>query len=490
MELRLLLEEIPEARVDGAQDVELGHIHCDSRQVGKGDLFVAVRGGQERDRHLFVGDAVARGAGAVVVEEDVDCGGATRVRVADARQALAKLATRFYGFPGRRLLNVGITGTNGKTTTAFLVRSVLEAAGLPSGYLGTLGCSIDGELEKVGNTTPEAAELQRLLRVMVDAGLEASVLEVSSHGLALKRVVGIPFRAAVFTNLTRDHLDFHGTWEDYFEAKAQLFEDLEGEGVAVINADDPMATALAERTKVPITTYGCGHAAQVRLQQADPGPLGMRLRLVTPAGPLEVLTHLKGNFNCYNVMAALATGLALGLDPEAACRGIAALPNVPGRFERIVEGQDFEVIVDYAHTPDALDRVLRAARELGVKRLVCVFGCGGDRDRGKRPLMGKVAGELADLTVLTSDNPRSEDPQSIIDDIAAGLPQDSACRSETDRHEAITTALTAARTGDIVVIAGKGHESEQELADRVIPFDDRELARRALRRLATGEDRP
>ena len=487
MELKYLLEELPGARVDGNREIDLERIHCDSRCVEEGDLFVAVRGGQERDRHLFVGDAVARGARVVVVEEEVDCGGATRVQVADCRSALARLAARFYAFPGRATLNVGITGTNGKTTTALLLRSALEAAGLPCGYLGTLGCWIDGELNKVDNTTPEAAELHRLLRSMVDAGKRAVVLEVSSHGLALKRVEGIPFRTAVFTNLTRDHLDFHGTWDKYFAAKARLFEELPEEGIAVINGDDPMATALAQRTRARVVTYGYGHAAEVRLQQAEPGPLGTRLHVATPAGPIDVDARLTGSFNGYNVLAALAAGLALALDPEALCRGIAALECVPGRFERIRAGQDFEVLVDYAHTPDALERVLNAARELGSQRLICVFGCGGDRDRGKRAQMGQVVGELADLTVLTSDNPRSEAPERILADIADGLPRGSDFRSEIDRERAIATALNEACSGDIVVIAGKGHETEQELANSVISFDDREVARRALRLLCAGK---
>lgn len=490
MELKYLLEELPDAHVDGDREVDLTRIHCDSRRIEVGDLFVAIRGGQERDRHLFVGDAVARGARAVVVEEEVDCGQATRVRVGDCRTAVARLAARFYAFPANEMSNIGITGTNGKTTTAFLLRSILEAAGLPCGYLGTLGCWIDRVLEPVDNTTPEATELHRLLRSMVDAGKRAAVLEVSSHGLALKRVEGIPFCAAVFTNLTRDHLDFHGTWDRYFTAKARLFEDLAEDGVAVINLDDPMAAKLIERTRGRVFTYGYNQAAQVRFQQTEPGPLGTSLHFDTPLGPIAVEAYLTGSFNCYNVMAALATGLALELDPVAVCRGIAALENVPGRFERIAAGQGFEVIVDYAHTPDALERVLQAARELGPKRLICVFGCGGDRDRGKRALMGAVAGEFADLIVLTSDNPRSEEPEQIIADIAAGVPQSSESRCEVDREQAIITTLAEAQNGDILVIAGKGHESTQELADRVISFDDREVARRALKLLQASERRP
>ncbi len=488
MELRNLLEAVPDACVEGPLEVDLGQIRCDSRCVEEGDFFVALRGGQEQDRHRFVGHAIARGARAVMVEEPINCTGATRVQVADCRAALARMAARFYAFPARELLNVGVTGTNGKTTTAFLLRSALEAAGLPCGYLGTLGVWCGGPLEKMDNTTPEAAELHGLLRRLVNAGKQAAVLEVSSHGLALKRVEGIPFRAAVFTNLTRDHLDFHGTWEAYFAAKARLFECLPAEAIAVLNADDAHAAELARRTQAHIVTYGCGPEAEVRLQRAATGPPGTHLCLDTPAGPIEVQTHLIGRFNYYNAMAVVATGLALNLEAGALVRGLAALASVPGRCEPIAEGQDFAVIVDYAHTPDALERVLQAARSLGSGRLICVCGCGGDRDRGKRPLMGRVAGELADWTVLTSDNPRSEDPQRIIDEMAAGISDSRAVHSEVDRAQAIAKALAAAHSGDVVVIAGKGHEQEQELADRTVAFDDRAVARRVLRSLWAGEN--
>ena len=339
MELKYLLEELPDACVEGDQDIELGQIRCDSRCVEEGDFFVAVRGGQEQDRHRFVAHAIARGARAVMVEEQVDCTGVTQVQVADCRAALARMAARFYAFPGRALLNVGVTGTNGKTTTAFLLRRALEAAGLPCGYLGTLGFWGDGELEKMDNTTPEAVHLHGLLRRLVNAGKRAAVLEVSSHGLALKRVEGIPFRAAVFTNLTRDHLDFHGTWEAYFAAKARLFEGLPEGAIAVINADDARADALARRTRARVVTYGCGPEAEVRLQRADTGPQGTHLYLDTIAGPIEVQTHLIGRFNYYNTMAVVATGLALNLDAAALCRGLAALERVPAAASGSLRGR-------------------------------------------------------------------------------------------------------------------------------------------------------
>ena len=490
MELKYLLDELPDACVEGDRDIQLGQIRCDSRCVEEGDFFVAVRGGQEQDRHRFVDHAIARGARAVMVEERIARPGVTQVQVADCRAALAQMAARFYAFPGRGLLNVGVTGTNGKTTTAFLLRNALEAAGLPCGYLGTLGFWCAGALEKMANTTPEAVQLHGFLRRLVDAGMRVAVLEVSSHGLALKRVEGIPFQAAIFTNLTRDHLDFHGTWDAYFAAKARLFEGLQEGAIAVLNADDAHADELARRTQARVVTYGCGPEAEVRLQRAEVGPQGTHLSLDTPAGPIEVQTQLIGPFNYYNTMAVVATGLALNLNAEVLGRGVAALACVPGRCEPIAEGQDFAVVVDYAHTPDALERVLQAARSLGSGRLICVCGCGGDRDRGKRPLMGRVAGEQADWTVLTADNPRSEDPQRIMDEMAAGGADPSAMHREVDRAAAIAVAVAAARRGDVVVIAGKGHEQEQELADRVVAFDDREVARRVLRDLCAGERPP
>ncbi len=483
MVLAQLLAVLPAARVVGPVDLAVGQIRCDSRQVCAGDVFVAVRGGQEEDRHLFVDDAVRRGACAVVVEEHCECAAATRVIVDDCRQALAQMACHYYGEPSRELLNIGVTGTNGKTTTAFLLRQVLTSAGLPSGYLGTLGFGLGGTLQKMDNTTPESVHLQCCLRAMVDGGQRAAVLEVSSHGLALQRVSGISFAAAVFTNLTRDHLDFHGSAEAYFAAKAQLFEALDTEAVAVLNADDPMSTELARRTRATVLAYGRTRAAQVRLTEVITDREGMRLQVEVPNGALEVRTVLTGDFNSYNVLAALATGLGLGLDAEAVCTGIASADSVPGRFERIVEDQDFEVIVDYAHTPDALARVLHSARDLTEGRLVCLFGCGGDRDRGKRSEMGRVASELADFVWVTSDNPRSEEPGAILDEIVAGMGAQVVVEREVDREQAIGEALRAARPGDVVLIAGKGHEAEQILANRTVPFDDRVVVRAVLRAL-------
>ena len=491
MRLDQLLQVLPEARVCGPVDATIVKVESDSRRIGPGDLFVAIRGGQEQDRHRFVPDALARGARAVVVEEEVDCQQATRVVVKNCRQALAKLAAVYYNYPGHDLTLVGITGTKGKTTTALLMRQVLEAGGEGCGYLGTLGGIIGAELEALSNTTPEATELHRHLRSMVEAGKRAAVLEVSSHGLALERVAGLSFKVAIFTNLARDHLDFHQSQEDYLNAKARLFEDLDPEigPTGIVNADDPVAPILRERSKAPVLTYGRTSQADVRLLSLESGTQGMRLRLHTPVGSLAVDTALTGGFNGYNAMAAVAGGLALGLDPKAICQGIAALERVPGRFERVLAGQDFQVIVDYAHTPESLEVVLRTARELTCRRLICLFGCGGDRDRGKRPLMGQIAEELADQVFLTSDNPRSEDPGTILAEIAAGMTRQHDTRVYVDRHQAIGAALEEAGSGDAVVIAGKGHETVQILADRVVPFDDREVARQALLKLISRAKR-
>jgi UDP-N-acetylmuramoyl-L-alanyl-D-glutamate--2,6-diaminopimelate ligase len=483
MELRQLLAALaPGYQVEGPVDIQIDQITCDSRRTGPGGLFVAIRGGEEQDRHQFVPDAVSRGAAAVVVEEELPSGRATRVRVDNCRRALALLAGAFYGRADRDLTKVGITGTKGKTTTAFLVQQMLAAAGRPCGYVGTLGCIIGGELDKeLRNTTPEAAELHRLFRAMREAGKSAVAMEVSSHALALERVGGVQFEVGVFTNFSRDHLNFHQTTEDYFAAKARLFAQSDR---AVINADDAAGQRLIASLETPVLGFGRSPAAQVRLIEHRHTAGGMVLRLRTPRGEEQVESRLTGGFNCHNILAAFACGLALELAPEAVARGIAALDQVPGRFERVDLGQDFAVIVDYAHSPASLETVLQTAREITRNRLICVFGCGGDRDRGKRPLMGGIAGRLADRVIITSDNPRSEAPEAIIAEIAAGLPDPGKAELIADRRQAIERALAAGRPGDVVVIAGKGHETVQLFADRAIEFDDRQVARQVLRGLA------
>ena len=488
MSLRELLADLPEAVVDGDDGLVVAGIQCDSRRISEGDLFVAIRGGEEVDRHAFVGAAERQGASAVVIEDAaVRTRAATRVVVGDCRRALPRLAARLYGYPARSLCMVGITGTNGKTTTALLVRAILQAAGRSCGYLGTLG-AVDGSGHWIDltNTTPEASDLHRQLHLMAASGCDAAVIEVSSHALALSRVEGIEFDAAAFTNLTRDHLDFHRTEEEYFESKARLFTQMKvGSGPrSAVNLEDAAGGVLARRLGPGALTFGCDRDADVRWTTDDIAPKGTDMQFTTPRGGLSVHSRLTGRFNCSNVGAAVACGLILDVDDEAIAQGIASVTGVPGRFERVDEGQSFEVIVDYAHTPAGLENILRAARELATKRLICLFGCGGDRDRGKRALMGKAAENLADLVFVTSDNPRSEPPGTIIDEILAGMTSPAAARRQPDRRVAIAQALREAEAGDVVVLAGKGDETYQVLADGVLEFDDRCVARETLREMA------
>ena len=485
-----LLQVLPAAEVIGEPPAYVGKIECDSRRVGAGDLFVAINGGEEADRHAFIPEVLARGAGAIVAERNVPTGDTPLILVDNCRSALARLASRYFGYPDRSLRLVGITGTNGKTTTALIVRSVLERAGESCGYIGTLGYQIDREIERGRNTTPESTELQELLYRMVAAGKRAAVLEVSSHALVLDRVAGLHFDVAVFTNFTRDHLDFHETEGQYLAAKLRLFQDRPefANGQAAINSDDPTASLILDNLNVPAVRYGYGNDADVRVVSTDLSERGTRIELETPLGNTTLNARLTGYFNCYNVMAALATGVALGLELEPICEGIEAVDNIPGRFERIELGQGFSVIVDYAHTPDALERVLKAGRGLTAGRILCVFGCGGDRDRGKRPQMGRIASALADKVYVTSDNPRSESPDDIIDEIITGIAADFDVVRRSDRLEAVREALAEAGEGDLVIVAGKGHETEQIVGEQVLAFDDRQVVRSTLRELGFGND--
>jgi len=394
------------------------------------------------------------------------------------------LSAKFYGYPASALCMVGLTGTNGKTTTALLVREVLRATGRRCSYLGTLGAlDHDGRWTKMSNTTPDASDLHRHLHAIFANGGEAVSMEVSSHALALGRVEGIEFDAAIFTNLTRDHLDFHGTTEAYFESKARLFEQVKESGspASVINVDDATGRTLAQRLGRRAMTFSTQNEADVRLVGVDIGAKQSTLQIDTPRGELRVQSRLTGRFNCANVMAAVACGLALDVDDEAIAQGIATVQGVPGRFERVDEGQSFEVIVDYAHTPAGLENILQSARELSKRKLICVFGCGGDRDRGKRRLMGQAAERLADIVFVTSDNPRSESPEKIIEDVLAGMFTPANVEMQADRRQAIEQALLVAEAGDVVVLAGKGDEAYQVLADSVVDFDDRVVARETLR---------
>jgi UDP-N-acetylmuramoyl-L-alanyl-D-glutamate--2,6-diaminopimelate ligase len=447
----------------------------DNRRVSPGTLFFCVPG-FTRDGHDFAADAVARGAAALVVERPLGLG-VPEVQVADVRAAMGVAAARMHGDPTARLQVVGITGTNGKTTTAFVVRALLEAAGVPCGLLGTVKSVVAGVERPTERTTPEAIDLQATFAAMRDGGDGACAMEVSSHALELRRVDGVRFACAVFTNLTQDHLDFHPTMEDYFLAKRRLFDELVP-GARVVNVDDPYGRRLA-RELPGVVTFGVDAPADFRATDVAITLTGSSFMLRAPGGESRVECPLPGRFNIANVLAAVAACCSLGVGLDALVPALAALPRVPGRFEPVEAGQDFAVLVDYAHTPDSLENVLRAARDLADGRVITVFGCGGDRDRGKRPLMGEIAGRLSDVAIATSDNPRSEDPETILDEVLAGAPAN--VERVADRAEAIGTAIARARRGDVVLIAGKGHEQGQEFAGgRKEPFDDIGVARRLL----------
>jgi UDP-N-acetylmuramoyl-L-alanyl-D-glutamate--2,6-diaminopimelate ligase len=484
----------------GAAAVEVAALAYDSRAVTPGTLFFCVPG-LRSDGHDFAPAAVRAGAAALVVERPLRLP-APEVLVASARAAMGPVAARFCGDPTAELAVVGVTGTNGKTTTAYLVRALLQASGLPCGLLGTVTSVVGGVERAAARTTPEAIELQADFRAMLAGGECACAMEVSSHALALARTDGTRFAAAIFTNLTQDHLDFHPTMEDYFQAKRRLFLPDAAAGrstavpprISVINLDDPYGRRLAAELPDALT-FAIDRDADYRALDVRIGFDGARLRLRTPVGERSLALPLRGRFNVANALGALAAAHALGGELDTLLAALARGVHVPGRFEPVVEGQDFAVLVDYAHTPDSLENVLQAARQLigANARLICVFGAGGDRDRGKRPLMGAIAARLADVAIVTSDNPRSEEPDAIIAEILAGAAPARALgmppvSAPPPPPAGRARARAAARTGDVVLIAGKGHEQGQELADgRKVPFDDVAVAREALRaRAATG----
>jgi UDP-N-acetylmuramoyl-L-alanyl-D-glutamate--2,6-diaminopimelate ligase len=483
-----------ELRGDGS--VEIRDLAYDSRRVGHGTLFFCFAG-ERTDGHDFSAAAVEAGASALLVERPLEID-VPQAQVEDARTAMAPIAATFNGDPTSELTVIGITGTNGKTTTAFLVRHLLEAAGRRCGLLGTVQRVVGGRVEEVERTTPEAIDLQRTFNRMLEAGDEFCAMEVSSHALVLHRADAIHFAVKAFTNLSQDHLDFHADMEDYFEAKRLLFSgeggapmlELEG-GISVVNLDDPYGRRLAEDLSCGsggdcLTYSAAGGEADLSARDVSFDAAGSRFGCVTPEGPIDVRIPLPGDFNVANALAALAVAHVLGLDLGHAAAALASVEQVPGRFESIDEGQPFAVIVDYAHTPDSMENVLAAARRLTSGRLISVFGAGGDRDREKRPLMGRAGAELSDVAVVTSDNPRSEDPAAIIVQIEAGIGEGAPAEVvvEQDRRAAIALALARAGEGDTVVIAGKGHEQGQEFEEgRKVPFDDRDVAREELRRL-------
>jgi UDP-N-acetylmuramoyl-L-alanyl-D-glutamate--2,6-diaminopimelate ligase len=507
MTLAELIAPLSVLEQQGRLDVEVTGLTDDSRAVKPGCLFVAVKGGKA-DGHAFLRQAVAAGASGLVVQErpaaSPEAGAPVLpvpvIRVQDSRRALGLLAGRFHGDPSSRLNLIGVTGTNGKTTITYLCKGVLEAAGRKVGLIGTVAYQIGDERLAASHTTPGAVELQALLARMVEARLHSAVMEVSSHALALDRIVGCEFDVAIFTNLTQDHLDFHTDLEDYFQAKLRLFTGLSpglksGAKRAIVNVDDERGERVCRASRVPVWTYAVKRAADLKAEDVRLSLAGTWFTAVTPVGRFHVESRLVGEHNVYNLLAAIGVGLHEGLSPAQIQAGIKSVVNVPGRFERVEAGQDFTVVVDYAHTEDALERLLTAAQQLKTGRIITVFGCGGDRDRGKRPRMGRVAARLSDLVIATSDNPRSEDPLAILREVEAGLrsaveAQETQARYEViaDRRLAVEAAIRAARPGDMVLIAGKGHEDYQIIGSQRIHFDDREVARAAIQKTVMSDE--
>ena len=479
MNLERIIAALAPADVLQRAPVDISDLAYDARKATPGTLFFCVPG-ERHDGHAFARAAVERGAVALVAERALPLD-VPQLLVQSARAAMPRAAVEFFGDPTRELEIAAVTGTNGKTTTTFLLHAILAAAGRRPGLLGTIESRIGGERRPAVRTTPEAIDLQRTFREMLDAGDRSCALEATSHGSELGRLDGVRFAALAFTNLGQDHLDFHGTLERYYDAKRRLF--VEQRPPAAVNVGDEhgrrLANELRSRRHERLLTFGFADDADVRPEALELEPAGSRFR----AGGLEITTRLRGRFNVENVLAAVAVARLLEVEDAAIVGGVADVRGVPGRFETVDEGQPFTVVVDYSHKPDALENVLRTARDLTRSRLIVVFGCGGDRDRAKRPLMGQIATDLADLAIVTSDNPRSEDPEAIIAEVLAGA---DGAEVKPDRRAAIERALAAANDGDVVVIAGKGHEQGQEFADRTLPFDDREVARETLRRLGAA----
>lgn len=495
MKLRELADLLPSAVVQGDTEVECTGIANHSRRVSPGDLFVCISGipGYQEDRHPYANDAVLAGAAAVVAERRIEVN-LPLILVKDSRHALAVLAAHFNEYPSDKLKLIGVTGTNGKTTTAHMIEAILRYAGNKTGLMGNIGTKIGDTLFETDINTQEPPSLQANLRRMVDAECEYAVMEVTSQGLDAGRVLGCDFRTAVFTNVTQDHLDYHGTMDNYIAAKGLFFSRL-GNGYsddpdvrkfAVLNADDPASAVFQKLTAAHVLTYGIEAEADVRAENVQLSARGTSFRLVTYQGTIEMRIGMVGTFNVYNALAAITAALAEGLSLETIRDGLVSLPGVPGRLEIVDEGQPYLVLVDYAHTPDGLDNMLRAIKAFAEHRIITVFGCGGDRDRTKRPIMGGIAAEFSDYVIVTSDNPRSEDTARILSDIEVGLREKHYPVERyvmmPDRAAAIEHAVALANPGDVVVIAGKGHETHQISKDGTAHFDDREVARVAIRK--------
>lgn len=490
MELGKLITDIQPVEITGRLDIEIENIVYDSRQVKEGSLFICIKG-FKRDGHDFIDKAVQNGAKAILIEKELDnyLPDITFIRVEDSREAMSYLAATFYNYPLKKLNLIGVTGTNGKTTTTYLIKAILERAGIKTGLIGTINNIIAEKTLPATRTTPESLDLYQIFASMVEAGITHVVMEVSSHALDLKRVMGMDFLIGVFTNITQDHLDYHKSIDEYLRAKSRLFKQLRKDGFAVINIDDAHSESIIKAARGNLFTYAVEKEGDLQAVDVELSPRGVSFKV---KGEREFGINLKltGLFNVYNALAAISCGVVLGLNDREIKEGLEGVEGVAGRFELIDEGQDFAVVVDYAHTPDGMENVLKTALEFVQGNIIVVFGCGGDRDRGKRPLMGQIAARYGDLSVLTSDNPRSEDPLAIIMEIETGI-QDLDIKApyevKPDRREAINYAINRAGKGDMVIIFGKGHETYQIFKDKTIPFDDREVAREALKSRIKGE---
>ena len=492
--LQELISLLPQAKVQGNTDLSIEVIAHDSRQVVPGTLFVCVSG-FKTDGHNYIMQAYNQGATAVIVEKTVEDipQGLTVITVPDTREAIKGITPYFFDYPSRKLRMIGVTGTNGKTTTTYLLKSILQEAGYQVGIIGTIQNSIGNRIVPSKNTTPDVIDLQQLLAEMVESHMDYVVMEVSSHALALERVAGCEFDVGIFTNMTRDHLDFHVTFENYLAAKAKLFESLSAADnqkqnkTAIVNADDEAGTAILDHTACTAITYGIHADAGLTAKNADIQATGATFDIVGSFGTMDLTLKITGFFNVYNVLSAVGAALAEGIKPAVIKNALEKFQSVPGRFELVNAGQCFSVIVDYAHTPDGLENILQTAQQIAQKRIIVVFGCGGDRDRTKRPIMGKLAASYGDIVIATSDNPRSEDPDLILAEIEAGIQEGLTTgklyEKISDRRQAIGRALQLAEKDDIVIIAGKGHEDYQILSDRTISFDDKEVVKEIIREM-------
>ena len=485
MKLKELIKGLPCKRLENISDCEIKGISCNSNSIHPGYIFVAIEGAKF-DGHYFLNQAIDRGAKAIIMQKDLPLKAkAAKILVSDSQAALACVCASFFAHPAKKLRTIGITGTNGKTTVSYLIEQILACAGRPCGLIGTINYRVGGKVYPAVNTTPQADTLQSLLQEIVLAKSKYAIMEVSSHALAQRRVETINFSSAIFTNLTNEHLDYHGSIANYFACKASLFEKLNTHAWAIINVDDPYGRKLLKKVKSSTLTFGIDEAAQIRAESLKLDIEKSRFRVVTPQGKIAVESSLIGKHNVYNILAAISAALIEKVDPAHIVSGIKQNFAVPGRLERVDCGQNFLTFVDYAHTQDALRNTLQTLRQAGKGRIVCVFGCGGDRDKTKRPQMGRVASELSDFVIVTSDNPRSEDPRGIISDVLRGMDKKAGnYKVILDRFQAIQDALTNACKNDIILIAGKGHESEQIFADKTTFFNDRAVIEEILKKMA------